>query len=368
MRRVAILADDLTGALDSAAPFASAEAPIPVVWDAAALPVGDFALDTETRPLPPEDARHRVASLLPRLRGSAIAFKKIDSLMRGNTVTELLASCRSGDFASVVIAPAFPEQGRITRGGRQFQPCDDDTLLPIDVDLAGSLARNGIDVRLVARGEGLSGAGVAICDAESEADLAGLAASARNLAGPVLWCGTAGLARALRPSPSAAVKPVGRKRLTVVGSRHPASAAQIARLRATYPGSTAIVADPVGARAAVAMIATELGAGGSGALCFALPPLDPPAAEAVFRETFSRLAAIAPPDILVIAGGDTLFQLCTVLGASSLAAIGEWMAGIAVSRFVDGAWMGTTVISKSGAFGDDDMLLRLVRHGEGSLS
>lgn len=368
MRRVAILADDLTGALDSAAPFASADAPMPVVWDAAALPVGDFALDTETRPLPPEDARHRVASLVPKLRGSAIAFKKIDSLMRGNTVPELLACCRSGDFASVIIAPAFPEQGRIMRGGRQFLPCDDNTLVPIDVDLAGSLARNGVDARLIARHESLSGAGVAICDAESEADLGRLAAYVKDLAGPVLWCGTAGLARALRPCPTVAIKPVGRKQLTVVGSRHSASAAQIARLRATYPDSIAIVAEPMVAGAAVAMIATELGAGRSAALCFALPPLDPPAAEAAFRETFSRLAAVAPPEILITAGGDTLFRLCAALGASSLAAIGEWMAGIAVSRFVDGAWTGTMVISKSGAFGDDDMLLRLVRHGEGSVS
>jgi len=43
-----IVADDLTGALDTAAPFAAAGGPLPVRWNPAAQG-GSYALDTETR-------------------------------------------------------------------------------------------------------------------------------------------------------------------------------------------------------------------------------------------------------------------------------------------------------------------------------
>ena len=123
MGRVAILADDLTGALDTAAPFAAKDDAVTVAWRKAAIAGrGAFAFDTETRRGSAEDATAAVLSCLPRLKDAGIGFKKLDSLMRGNTIEELAACAGSRDFASVVIAPAFPEQGRITRGGRQIAP------------------------------------------------------------------------------------------------------------------------------------------------------------------------------------------------------------------------------------------------------
>ena len=106
MGRVAILADDLTGALDTAAPFAAKDDAVTVGWRKGAIAGSRaFAFDTATREANARDATALVLSCLPRLREAKISFKKLDSLMRGNTIEELAACAGSGGFASVVIRP-----------------------------------------------------------------------------------------------------------------------------------------------------------------------------------------------------------------------------------------------------------------------
>lgn len=46
--------------------------------------------------------------------------------------------------------------------------------------------------------------------------------------------------------------------------------------------------------------------------------------------------------------------------AESVAAIGEWSPGVPVARIAGGAWRGATLISKSGAYGDPGLLLRIL--------
>jgi uncharacterized protein YgbK (DUF1537 family) len=205
---------------------------------------------------------------------------------------------------------------------------------------------------------------VAVCDAETEADLIRLARSALSLEAPLLWCGTGGLARALGAPIAVPASHLNGRWLIVVGSRHPVAEGQARRLHGKMTSSAAIVRGFDDAAPAVHSIKERFGAGGSSALLFALPPIDPPVAEAVFRATFARLAEIPPPDVLIAVGGDTLFRLCEEIGAESLEAIGEWSPGIAVARIAGGGWSGTTLISKSGAFGDGDLLVRLWENEE----
>ena len=96
-----IVADDLTGALDTAAPFAAAGARLPVRWDRAAQG-GSYALDTETR----ERSTDR-CDWVEHLHGAALSFKKIDSLLRGRTPEEIMACLEGGRFRSAIIAPAM---------------------------------------------------------------------------------------------------------------------------------------------------------------------------------------------------------------------------------------------------------------------
>lgn len=359
MGRVAILADDLTGALDTAAPFAARDDAVTVAWRKRAYAeAGAFAFDTETRETSAEVAAAAVIACLPRLRDATIGFKKVDSLMRGNSIAELAACARSGDFGSVVIAPAFPEHRRITRAGRQVVPGGDDR--PVEIDVAGSLAERDIPVRIYGRGEAPTVPGVAICDAETPDDLARLAEAGARLSPPVLWCGSAGLARALgRPLTVPSTELAGR-RLFVVGTRHPVSLAQAGRLRERMNRDAVVVEHAAETAEKIRNAGEILGAGGSCALIFALPPLDPPAAEAIFAASMAQLAAIEPPEVLVVTGGDTLYRLCHAIGAESLAAIGEWSPGVPVSRITGGAWHGTTLVSKSGAYGDSGLLVRIL--------
>ena len=67
---------------------------------------------------------------------------------------------------------------------------------------------------------------------------------------------------------------------------------------------------------------------------------------------------IAPPRCLIVTGGATLFRLVRALGTERLLVLGELMPGIAVSRPEGGRWPSATVLSKSGAFGAPDLLVR----------
>jgi uncharacterized protein YgbK (DUF1537 family) len=359
---LAILADDLTGALDTAAPFATASEPVHVSWHEDALAAQPrIAFDTESRDLAAADAAACIAAALGRLGDGAISFKKLDSLIRGNTLIETTACIARGAYRSVVIAPAFPEQDRITRCGTQIAPGRDGLPTPV-ADLASGLRGGGVALALVERGGRLPDRGVSLCDAETPDDLAAIARQGAGLEGPVLWCGSAGLARALGRGGRSGQPlrlPDG-PRLFVVGSPHPVARAQAARLRLMLESATAAVTGELCPTAAIAPAARALSAGRSAALVFAMPPVAAAEAEAVMATTFAALARLPPPAVAVVVGGDTLYRLCRALAATSLIALGEWGPGIPMARIAGGAWDGTSIVTKSGAFAGSDVLVRLL--------
>jgi uncharacterized protein YgbK (DUF1537 family) len=361
---VAILADDLTGALDAAAPFAARRQPVAVVWGERLPPsAGAFAIDSETREVPPCRAEAVVGRMLPHLAGRTIALKKIDSLLRGNTFVEIAASWRSGLFPSLVVAPAFPAQGRVTRGGTQFARTGG-AWQPVAPDLVTSLANVGMPASGVARGAAIAGEGVFVCDAETDEDLQAIVVAGRKLAAPVLWCGASGLARALAGTAGGAIEVDGRRRLAVVGTRHPVTVAQVERLAASSADRLSIVANVGDIASAIGHAEDCLQRHGSAALVFRLPPLVPTEAAAIAERALAALSRIDPPDVVVVTGGETLMRLCTALAATRLDALGEWRPGIPVARIAGGIWSGANLVSKSGAFGTDDVLAALVTpHG-----
>src|SRR3954468_17682919 len=160
-----LLADDLTGALDSAAPFVGSFGPIPTYWDETATTPGRRAPHGETRDLEPDRARERVTALAPLLAGADISFLKIDSRLRGHPAAEIAMCARA--FRTVVIAPAFPAQGRVTRQGRQLVRDAAGTWQPVPLDLPAPLAAAVLPVRLVPPESGSA----RLCDAESDDDL-----------------------------------------------------------------------------------------------------------------------------------------------------------------------------------------------------
>ncbi len=337
-----LLADDLTGALDSAARFVPRFGPIEASWrrpsDAAAA-----AYDSETREV--ADPAPGMARWAPFLAGAELTFKKLDSLLRGHVAAEIVACLRAGRFAHAVIAPAFPFQGRITSGGRQYAHGAD-----VGVDLALEFARHGVMLSQCRPGDPPS-PGVSLWDAVDEADLDLVVAAGRMLPGPVLWCGTGGLAGALAGHLTPRRPRLPGPIIALIGSDHPASRAQFE----ASPG-TATLLGPGGARAIGPSLAHR-----DAVLRAHVPPgTTREAAAALIGETFLAFAfAIPTPGTLVVTGGETLRRLCDALRASHLTVMGELMPGVPVSSLEGGAWDGVTVVSKSGAFGRPDFLARL---------
>ncbi len=196
------------------------------MWHDTDLPEA-AAIDSGTRDMPEAAARVAIERVAPLLVGGAPAFKKIDSLLRGHVALELAACMRWFDHC--VLAPAFPFQGRITRGGRQLVRSDAgwrDT----GVDLAAALGALGVAVQ--------------VRDAETDADLDAIVAEGRALSGRVLWCGTGGLAGALAGRRAVPWPALPRPVLALIGSDHAVSRAQVAAVPAELRDAVVVCALP----------------------------------------------------------------------------------------------------------------------------
>ncbi len=331
MTRLRLIADDLTGALDSAARFVPLTGPVATTWQPG-VPAGPAAFDAGTRDLAEPAARAAIARFAPLLADGDPAFKKIDSLLRGHVAMEL-AECQRG-FDHCILAAAFPFQGRITRNGRQL------------VRDGAHWRDTGVDLRAA------FGPTVQICDAETDADLDAIVAAGRRLPGRVLWCGTGGLAGALagrRKVPRPALpQPI----LALIGTDHPVSLAQLAAAPHWHHRLPA---------AAHRAVARSL-AGGAATVSVALPAGTSrnQACRQIVRRFVALLAAIERPGTLMLAGGETLRGLCDALGVTRLDVDGEIEPGVPTSILRGGAWDGQRIVSKSGAFGDPGFFSRLV--------
>jgi uncharacterized protein YgbK (DUF1537 family) len=359
MTRLCLIADDLTGTLDTAAGFTGLCGPIPVAWPQS-LPdpaAGCLAIDSGTRELPADAAARIVGDLAPRLYGADIAFKKVDSLLRGPWAAELAAVLRLGPWQRCIVAPAFPFQGRRTLDGRQHARRDHGWD-PVSGDIAEILRAAGLPARRADAADGPV-MSVAVYDAETDADLARIAALAGD--GPVLWCGSGGLAAALArgadaPGDDRLAGPV----LGLFGSDRPETAAQLAACGRHHLVLSSDDADPAG------MVARRLARDGAVLASLALPEATARAAAATrIAETFAGLIdGIPRPGTLLVAGGETLKALCLALRVERLDVTGQIIPGLPRSTLRGGRWDGLAVVSKSGAFGTEGVWRDLL-HGNG---
>lgn len=336
-----LIADDLTGALDTAAEFAALCGKVPVRRDGAAMD-GSLAIATGTREVPRAVAIARVAEVAPLLAGADIAFKKLDSLLRGHPMAELAACLGAGAWRSVVLAPAFPAQGRVTRGGRQF--LREAGGWREVADLASLCAGSGLRAQRAEAGGALPD-GIALFDAETEGDMARIAACGRAAPGPVLWCGSGGLGRALAAgAPVRADTVLPGPVLGLFGSDQTATRRQLASCGDRW---LEIAEDAPVRDVAAAMDR------GAALVSIALPTLPRDEAARRISDTFARLVATLPrPGTLLVAGGETLGAVLDALDAT-VEARGLVMPGVPRAVLRGGRWDGVPLVSKSGAFGGD---------------
>lgn len=372
--RVLIVADDLTGAMDSAGPFAAAGVETwvvaaPMQCDPASLRSASVvSVNTDSRHLPATRAAEKVREAVLHLGAGnfQIVVKKIDSTLRGNVVAETLALLDATGRSGVVVAPAFPAQGRTVAGGVVYvngtplaqtgfarDALSPPPLAPLHQVFAQ--ARAGIQARSVAAADAFAGDGtrVWIVDAAVDADLVTMVDTIRPRLGSLLLAGSAGLTQALaRACFDAKVMPAGAGQVQgtivfAVGSRAAQSAEQVEALAAEP--DTRVLRMPNGhwlngnipvARNLV-LRATADDGGREG---------DAEQVAADMARHAIDVARRTGAEALVATGGDTAIAILTASGNPALQVLGELMPGIPYARIRLGdspLWL----VTKAGGFG-----------------
>lgn len=346
-----LIADDLTGALDSAAQFTGSLGPLLVLTNPNVAEVpGSFVLNLSCRDGSQAVAIERARTTAAAFEGADIAFKKIDSLLRGHWPHELAVTLETGLFDRVVLAPAFPAQGRFTRGGEQFARDGDGSAKPVGrpgdaLDAVMSAGHNASNVEILVPD--------VACDDDMRETVDIYHGAPRTL-----WCGAAGLAQAIAATPARRIETGSAHHLVLVGSYHEATKRQMKRFsEATSTESVRFGAD---GQAGAKRIMADLDVRGACVAAPDLPEVISPAEAAIrIADSIEALSRALPrPARLTIVGGETFASLCTHLNASILSVEGECEPGVPASRIMTGPWTGTLCFSKSGAFGDQDWLLR----------
>jgi D-threonate/D-erythronate kinase len=357
MASLKLLADDLTGALDTSAELVGAFGPLPVVWSVASLSQGgqNLVIDSGTRELGPDEAFAVIREIAPRLHGADIAYKKIDSRLRGPWVAELEACLGTGAWKACIVAPAFPHQGRRTFEGRHYVREVDGAWSAAGDDILQQLRSRGLEAQLSSRMADLQ-EGITVFDAESDRELDRIVQIGRGYQGGVLWCGSGGLAGALaRPTDASTSRRLNAPVLGIFGSDHPATSEQLSMCES-------VVIRTHDAKASIDRIKRTLEKG------VAMVALETPGVfsrEAAAKHFSQQMAlivqSIEAPKMLISAGGETVRAQCAAVGAQALRVVGRLEPGLPKSVIQGGPWDGVEVISKSGAFGLPDLWWKLLR-------
>ncbi|MER5280728.1 four-carbon acid sugar kinase family protein [Streptomyces sp. NPDC002809] len=373
---IGILADDLTSAGDGAAPFRRTGhgARILLSCPATELPpvTGVTAVDLGTRLLDQEAAAARTGVAARRFAGSALLFKTVDSTLRGHVVAEVRAAWAGSRRRAVVVAPAFPAEGRVTVEGVQHVrgvPVHEsdfarDPVHPVRCSDLTTLFPDAVPVGPDRAAElpGPIGRGALIvCSAATDGDLDRLVAAVPHL-DDVLWVGSPGLAAALARRCARGDGPVdsalapARRPLVVVGSANPATRRQLAalRVRSDVQGIT-VGDDPAAAVQAIRALAAPV-------LTVQTPDeRHAPHTAQVFARSLAAVVRTLTEerlvDALVVTGGETAATVLRALGIDGIDLFDEPEPGVA--RGTPLGPLALPVLIKAGGFGDDGMLLRL---------
>jgi len=373
-RLVGLVADDLTGATDSAVQFAAAGWSAYLLRTAAATPQGGhpgptlLAVATGVRAAGDDQAAARTAAAVRDLsaRGCDRLYLKIDSTMRGSVSAQLRGALaawserHSGPVA--VLCPAFPGQGRTVAGGQVLvdgvpvarSPAGVDPVTPVTESRLDRLVPDATAVTLPdlsalsVDGLGVPAETTVYVDASTDDDLAELAVAVGRLGPRGVPVGSAGLAAAMArqwsPGPlrsTCSIEPSARI-LVGVSSVHPAATQSVQRLR------RALAERAAAHRTTVDVITTPAARNDAAAIA------------AAFGNQVADQFMSAPYDALVLVGGDGAAATLDRVGATAITVHAALAPGVPIGTIVGGAAHGVRVVTKSGGFGDPDSLVGLV--------
>ena len=382
--RIAILADDLTGAADTAAGMLAAGRPW-VTWRRSngTLAWHDedriVAIDAGTRQASAADAAKSVRDLaaLCRAAGFAHIYKKIDSTLRGHVGVEVKAALDGWDHLSLaIVAPAFPATGRTMVDGRQRvdgAPLDCPPLAEtltsasVAVTMASLADVRGGELDRLFQACADAGSRAVVCDAVTDADLAAIAAAGATLEDRVVWVGSGGLARTifndaerspaqLRLSDATPARPV----LVVAGSLAAANGVQVSRVAANGAVPVIVSIEELSGRGSglecIRAIEHHLRTGADVVVTIGGQRHATTAADAMLVDRLGRMLHSCSSLIggVVATGGDTAAALLGHWGISGLRLVGEVEPGVPIGLAAGSRPL--IVALKAGSFGSDGTL------------
>jgi uncharacterized protein YgbK (DUF1537 family) len=377
--QVAIVADDLTGTLDCAGPFATRGVPTWAVVEPRDCTRAELAaaqvvsINCASRHLPAAQAAAAVREAIERLcpPQAPILIKKIDSTLRGNVAAETLAALQASGRANAIVLPAFPAQGRTVRNAvvhvagvplAQTSFARDalspPPLEPLDRVFAEAapharVARvaSGGPFDLSPRGTGPC---VLVVDTETDAELQASVRALRDRLDECVLVGTAGIAGAVAqvciPAGAAPARPrVAGPMLFVVGSRAEQSAAQVAALReradvAVFDAPDGVAPFEALARSDAAALVLRATAGARDR------PADADTVAGRLAQTSVALLRNRPIGALLATGGDTAVAILRALSRPALQVMGDLLPGIPYCR-IDADGRTLWWVTKAGGFG-----------------
>lgn len=350
MTRLLIIADDLSGAAETAGAVAEATGAAPALHlgrvDDTDAPV--VAVDTGSRAMPPAGGAEATLQAMRRRHPDSLVYKKVDSLLRGNIRAEVAALTAAGH--AMIAALAVPRVGRTVRDGVVHvdgMPVGSipavlavrSAVVPLEVVRAGDLDRAIADV--------LATGAIPTVDAETDGDLLRVARSLARHPDPPVLLAAGGLARLLAPLLGIA-DATGRfqrgadRVVVVVGTREPSAARQVDAL--AIPHTVLRPGDEI-----------VLGSGDAVVTLDAAAAWDEASLDAALRAVGRAIDAVGGRTDLVLTGGDTARRVLDARDIRRLQVEIEIEPGAVLSTTGSGA----AVVTRPGSFGDDRGLKRL---------
>jgi D-threonate/D-erythronate kinase len=400
--QILIIADDLTGAADTAVQFRRVGFPSVVLARLTKdhIPLKRTqvtSLSLNTRDASPTAVRHmwqRHAPTVTALAQGTLVYQKIDSTLRGHPALDVRLLLGALGASAALIAPAYPKLGRQTVDGVQrvydvplaeTEYARAQRGVPATSRLAALFTMDNcpppvhLPLRVIEEGVEQVAAWLQpylagpcrliTADAADESHLDILTRAALPHAGRLLMVGSAGWAERLALACKECVPyvPVRPGVLAVVGSLSAAATRQVQA--ALQGGATVVRYDSIATQSAAGessqdwqSIAQAL-RGGRAAILWTNPgdvrASSGRAGQQVVRSVAGAVRAVlstTPVSGLAIVGGDTADAVLRALQASGLVLAGEVTPGLPYGRLLDGPFAGLPTATKAGGFGTDSAI------------
>jgi len=422
--KIAIIADDLTGAGDAGVQFARRKWKTSVYFQSPDTlePEDDVIIfDTDSRSLPGDEAYRRVKTVADWLkeRPVGLIYKKLDSTFRGNVGAELDAMFDVFQPDFILCSPAYPDHRRTVRNGmlyigdRLLHETDfardpktpvTDAFLPRLIENQSKRKTGLIALEDLARGSEHVASKLqsfikenrryVIADAVQNRHLEETIRLFRQLDFRLIWAGSAGLAQCMAGSGGRtdhALPKTDKPVLTVVGSLNRATRTQLdvllkqSDVRAVVLQPERIFRQDGSRQREIERIyreaADHLAAGRHTVICTSGSQeeiektidegrrlgLDPPTVgdriSAALGEAAFMLVSGNLSERLILTGGDTAKRFCIAGQIRRFELIGEVDAGVPFGRLIGDKHL--HAVTKAGGFGSDHILVRSLKFLQG---